>query len=329
MKSEILISFIVPVYNTQQTIQRCIDSILSQTKTNFEIIVVNDGTKDNSQTIIDGYVSKFPDKIKSFTKENGGLSDARNFGIKKSNGTHIAFVDSDDYIEKNYVELIYGVLCDKNPDLVIIGYNRIYNKKQSFFEKSYKFDHDNTKNEILIISERPDVIAKTEVASWLRVIKKDIFINNEESYFTKGRIYEDLEASLKWYLQIDTVFLLDAKLYNYCISKNTLNSNARNIEMFFEIIDEVCTFYKNKNRFERNYHELEYIFTKHIILSNLLRMRAAKNKKNFDVFMLLLGRLYNYFNFYVKNKYLKSEPLYVRLVVYLAYYFPQFFITIL
>lgn len=91
-------SIIVPVYNVEKYLARCLDSVLGQSYTDFEVIVVNDGSPDNSQNIIDEYAKKHPDKIKAFIKENGGLSDARNFGIKRALGDYLLFVDSDDYL---------------------------------------------------------------------------------------------------------------------------------------------------------------------------------------------------------------------------------------
>ena len=310
-----LISFIVPVYNTEKTISRCLDSILNQTIKNFEIIVVNDGTKDNAQIVIDNYARNYPEIIKTFTKENGGLSDARNYGITKSKGKYIAFVDSDDFIENNYCEVLFEIINANNSDMIIIGYNRLYNKKQNYFERNYKFNRDNIYNQKIKIDENQEVIANTEVASWLRILKRDFFTNSNTNYFTKGRVYEDLEASLKWYLQIKNVFITNIKLYNYSISNNTLNFNSKNVEMFFDIIDEICLYYQKENKFDQYYHELEYLFTKHMLLSNIMRLRAARRNNNYEIFLNLRNKLKVHFKYFIKNKYLKKEPYYVRLVL--------------
>ncbi len=116
-------SLIVPVYNVEKYLAKCLDSILNQTYQDFEIIVVNDGSPDNSQAIIDEYVKNHPQKIKSFIKENGGLSDARNFGIKKATGDYLLFIDSDDYIDKSALQGIKNEIDNCNPD--IIGFNLV------------------------------------------------------------------------------------------------------------------------------------------------------------------------------------------------------------
>ena len=98
-----LISIVVPVYNVEKYLDRNLQSLVKQTYKNIEIIIVNDGATDNSQKIIDKYQKKYPTIIKSYQKKNGGLSDARNFGLAKAKGKYLAFIDSDDYIEKDFI----------------------------------------------------------------------------------------------------------------------------------------------------------------------------------------------------------------------------------
>ena len=102
------VSVIIPVYNTEQYLNKCLDSLVNQTLKDIEIILINDGSTDNSQNIIDEYSAKYPDKIKSFIKENGGQATARNLGITKATGEYIGFVDSDDWIELNMYEELYN-----------------------------------------------------------------------------------------------------------------------------------------------------------------------------------------------------------------------------
>jgi len=98
------VSVIVPVYNVEHYLAKCLDSLVNQSLQNIEIIVVNDGSKDDSGNIIQQYSEKYSDKIKAFTKENGGLSDARNFGIDQATGDYLGFVDSDDYVSGTMFE---------------------------------------------------------------------------------------------------------------------------------------------------------------------------------------------------------------------------------
>ncbi len=110
-------SIIVPVYNVEKYLSACLDSILKQSYENYEVIVVNDGTKDNSQDIIDEYVKK-DKRIKGFIKENGGLSDARNYGVKKAKGDYLLFIDSDDDINPLLLERLNEEIEKTNADLI-------------------------------------------------------------------------------------------------------------------------------------------------------------------------------------------------------------------
>ncbi|WP_346983367.1 glycosyltransferase family 2 protein [Chryseobacterium sp. POE27] len=119
------ISIIIPVYNVEQYLAKCLDSVIRQTYQNIEILVVNDGSKDNSAQIIADYVRKYPDKIKSFNKENGGLSDARNFGVDRATGDYIGFVDSDDYINPSMYEEMIELAERHDAEMVICNIQKV------------------------------------------------------------------------------------------------------------------------------------------------------------------------------------------------------------
>ena len=113
-------SIVIPVYNVEKYIDKCLDSVLNQTYKNFEVIIVNDGTRDNSQKIVDKYVKK-DKRFKSFTKENGGLSSARNYGVKHTTGDYLIFIDSDDFINLDYLEKINEVLDNSDIEVLRTG----------------------------------------------------------------------------------------------------------------------------------------------------------------------------------------------------------------
>ena len=124
---KIKVSIIVPVYNVYEKIEKCLKSLINQTLTDIEIIVVNDGSLDNSQIIIDEYANK-DKRIKSFIKKNGGLSDARNYGLNNAIGEYIMFVDSDDYIDINACEKLYNEAIKDNLDISLNKYFLIFSK---------------------------------------------------------------------------------------------------------------------------------------------------------------------------------------------------------
>lgn len=130
------ISVIVPIYNVEKYLKECIDSIIFQTYTNLEILLINDGSTDSSKKICEEYVNK-DSRIKLFNKVNGGLSSARNFGIKKATGDYIIFIDSDDFIEKNMIEeLVFGCECN-NCDISVIGVYKYFDNKNIYKESKF------------------------------------------------------------------------------------------------------------------------------------------------------------------------------------------------
>ena len=120
-----LISIVLPIYNVENYIEKCMESVLNQTYKNIEIILVDDGSPDNCPIICDQYV-KEDNRVKVVHKENGGLSDARNAGIKVANGDYITFIDSDDYVDKDYVEFLYNTIEETDADIAIGGHRVIY-----------------------------------------------------------------------------------------------------------------------------------------------------------------------------------------------------------
>ena len=112
------VSVIIPVYNVEKYISRCLESLANQTLKDLEILIVNDGSTDNSRSIIEKYLKKHSLRIKYFEKQNGGLSSARNYGLKYATGEYIAFLDSDDYVEKDMYEDMYKIAKKDDADMV-------------------------------------------------------------------------------------------------------------------------------------------------------------------------------------------------------------------
>ena len=123
--SEPLISVIVPVYNVEKYIAACVDSILAQTYTNLEILLVDDGSTDSSGALCDEYARRDV-RVRVIHQENGGLSDARNTGMQSAQGTYFAFVDSDDFIAGDYIAYLYGMIEKHHAQIAVCGYQKVY-----------------------------------------------------------------------------------------------------------------------------------------------------------------------------------------------------------
>lgn len=183
--NNILVSVIVPIYNVEEYLKKCLDSIINQTYKKIEIILVDDGSTDYSGNICDEY-SKIDRRIKVIHKENGGLSSARNVGIDNSSGKYIVFIDSDDWINSYFIENLYTIAYESNSDLVISGLKRVFNMNN--------FDDSKNDNSYRIIS-KTEALNMTllgdngiDVSACGKMYKSDIFRNIK---YPIGELYED------------------------------------------------------------------------------------------------------------------------------------------
>ncbi|EID29604.1 glycosyltransferase, group 2 family protein [Streptococcus mitis SK575] len=208
-----LISIIVPVYNVEEYLKQCLDSILEQTFSDYEVILVNDGSTDNSGLICQEYAEK-DSRIRYFEKENGGLSDARNYGIEQAQGEYLTFVDSDDFLDKMHLNVLYTALVSNNVDISIVNYANYQTSNATFYlhtfgeyyEKNYSSEEllDN-----LAILERNDLSFST---IWGKLYKRSVF---SFLRFPKGVIGEDVALIYKIYTQVDKIVYAHKDTYIY------------------------------------------------------------------------------------------------------------------
>lgn len=226
------VSIIIPVYNCEKYIGKCIESILKQSYKNIEIIIVNDGSKDKTSEVINLF-SANDNRVIYIEQQNSGPSVARNNGISKATGEYITFIDSDDYIESNYIEALLDAIQKNKRDIVCCGYNDISEygivKHTDFMEKN-----DITKNQFLY-----DVCQGTGGVLWNKIFKKDILdkynIKMEKDIF----MCEDLIFVLRYGSHCNSFGYIDKYLYNY----NRLNSSSISTNISKDYINnyiEVC-----------------------------------------------------------------------------------------
>lgn len=219
-------SVIVPVYNVEKYIVKCLDSIISQTNQDFELIVVNDGTKDNSQKIIDEYVKKYPLKVKSFIKENGGLSDARNYGVERANGEYIVFVDSDDFINERLLEKLDEEIKKYN-SLDVIGYNFVdMNENYEQIRVTTRPKKSNINGQEAISSLILD--KQYFEPAWGFAYNLKYWKENNFKYI-KGLYHEDFALTPLVILKAKKVSFIDFDGYYYITTQNSITRNS-NIE---------------------------------------------------------------------------------------------------
>ncbi|MBE5917755.1 MAG: glycosyltransferase family 2 protein [Pseudobutyrivibrio ruminis] len=225
-----LISVVVPIYKVESYLRRCIESILSQTYRNFELILVDDGSPDCSGKICDDYADK-DRRIKVIHKENGGLSDARNYGTRTATGDYISYIDSDDWVAPDYLELLYKALEDNAADVSVCKLIKI-NK-----EKCIR----SSKNNILMFSTDSalsDMLYQKNISNSAcgKLIRRKVM---NRFPFPVGRLYEDLFTTYKVISECNKIVFVDRVLYYYWINPESIMHQSFSPKMFDEI-DAVC-----------------------------------------------------------------------------------------
>lgn len=289
--SKYKVSIIVPVYGVEKYIGKCLTSLVNQTLQDIEVIVVNDGTKDNSQKIIDKYVKKYPNKVKSFIKENGGQGSARNFGLAKAAGEYIGYVDSDDYVELDMYEKLYKKAKEDNLDICICGN---YNVSEDYEKKI--IDLDNLKYEDNIINA---LMGKKAV--WNKIYKKKVV---EKLEFRSKVWYEDFDFSIKAICNAKKIDYVNEPLYDYLIREGSTMNNS-NVERNLEILNAFEVILKDK-KYEKYFDIIEFLAIDHIYISAIVRVINAKadKKLKLDVINKFISYMNNNFENFRNNKYI-------------------------
>lgn len=292
------LSIIVPVYGVEKYIDKCLNSLVKQSLKEIEIIVVNDGTKDNSQKIIDKYVKKYPDKIKSYIKENGGQGSARNYGLKKTTGEYIGYVDSDDFVEKDMYKKLYNKAKENNYDIVVCGNYNVsedyQNKNIDAFINNYNTDLEN--------------IFFGKMAVWNKIYKRDILIKNKLEFKEKVW-YEDLAFTLKAIMNSNTFAFIDEPLYDYLIREGSTMNNS-NVQRNLEILDAFNDIlsYIQHNKKEEYFNKIEFLAIDHIYISAIVRVLKAEadDKVKRETINKLIDYMNKKFPNYKNNKYINT-----------------------
>lgn len=282
-----LISVIVPVYNVELYLAECINSILKQSFSNFELLLIDDGSTDHSSLICQEYVLK-DSRIKYYKKSNGGLSDARNYGIKKSIGKYITFIDSDDYIDENYLKILFDSLISNNADISIANYRRI--------DELGNISYDLLPGKKMILSpiEAMEYILYQKYISisvTAKLYKANLFCKINFPY---GKLYEDIITLPQLIFNSDKIVYLPDVLLNYRIRTGSItesNFKEKDMDMLYNALD-ILKYVK-----EHNFSSLikpiqSYIYSKCSTLVILISKTNVKNNKKYLYFVWKYIRKY-------------------------------------
>ena len=294
------ISVILPVYNAEKTLDKCLSSILKQTYCNYELIIINDGSNDSSLDIINKYILKTNKIILINNDQNIGVSRSRNLGIQKAEGEYITFIDCDDYYEPNALEIMYYLMIEKKVDAVRFSFNRVekHNKQIKIYNNTYE----------------DKVFQKTE----MNIFEMDLIKNNLQAYvwllitktnIAKRVIFDEnlgmMEDTL-WYFyflkEINNIYFSNKILYNYCVNKNSASNSkekaVRNIKNMLYLQEKYKElFYTDKLKLTESYFTLLSVIIENIFkLENTHILKEDKikfynNLKEQDSYKIIINQI--------------------------------------
>lgn len=280
-------SIIIPVYNVEKYIDRCLKSILEQSYKNYEVIIVNDGTKDNSVEIIEKYIKKY-DNFTLYNKKNGGLSDARNYGLKYIKGDYLLFIDSDDYINKNLLNELNNLLEEKEYDLVKFKI-KLVDDNGTFIrnEKGLECSREISLNDIF----------KEEFCepAWTYCYNVNFWKKNNFK-FIKDKIHEDFGLTPEIIMKATSFYYLNYYGYNYVQRENSImtsKSKEKDIKKAYDMLEQfdrlIDIEYENQNYIETYKSFLaNAVIDKSKTLSGSARKEYIEELRKRKVFDLIL-----------------------------------------
>ncbi|BCN29015.1 glycosyltransferase [Anaeromicropila herbilytica] len=304
------VSIIVPVYNTEKYLQRCLDSLVNQTLEELEIILIDDGSIDTSNQIMREYEKEYPNRVKVYTKENGGQATARNMGVLKSSGKYIGFVDSDDYVDTSMFESMYQMAEEEKCDMVECHYHYLCEEGKAI--KEYK-----ARGNVRQFKNQKDMFINPQVSPWNKLYRREVLMHSGVD-FPDGYIYEDTAFYIKTIPFIKKEKYIDEQfVYYYLRGNSTMNVNkSRRVGDIIPVMENILDFYINNQLYDVYQEELEYFCVKTLLCSSLSRIGRIKDhsiaKELYDnTFSFINERFPNYKH----NQYFSGKiGIYSRLV---------------
>ena len=285
-------SLVVPVYNIEKYLYQCVNSIFNQTLKNYEVILINDGSTDNSGKICDEIASAH-DNVTVIHKKNGGLSDARNIGLTRAKGEYIVFIDSDDYIELGSLEKFQDQLeKSQKPDVMITKIKKVYP------DANIKFMDGNMPVDNLLNSDKEKILEwmfSNSNSLWpaVRYVVKNELIKKNNLEFAVGYFHEDIDWTSKLFLYANKFTILNFYWYNHRMERKGSITNTKNAKRTLDVIELVSKNINNAEYYMLLSKQKELIFTRLVksIFYNLGDYKYySKNEKELVVKALILNK---------------------------------------
>ena len=299
------VSVIVPVYGVEAYIEKCLTSLVNQTLKDLEIIVVNDSSPDNSQKIIDKFSKKYKN-IHSHIKENGGVSDARNYGMKYATGKYVTFLDGDDYVREDMYEKMYQKAISGNFDIVVCDMNYVYETSDEIKRVSSKIEHDTTNIKKVMINNYPAV--------WNKIFKRELVKNIK---FKKGVWFEDVEYIYKVLPRVKSIGVVKEPFNQYLQRKGSITKTIdKRIYNYIDNWNGLVDYYKENDLYDKYKLELEYSYVRYIYATFIKQATGFSKEEYKNAVNKAITNVKNNFPKYRRNKYFYTSLKGIYLLIF-------------
>lgn len=302
------VSLIIPVYNVEGYLDKCLQSVEKQTCKDIEVIIINDGSTDNSYEIVKKYVER-NENFQCYTIENRGQGGARNYGLEKARGKYVCFLDSDDYISVDCIEKLLQKAKESDSDVVVCNNYDVDEDGNVIEYYKNKYQHSTTS-----VHEEPSIFFN-RVCPWGKLYKKELFEGLE---FVSRQWYEDMRLLPKVLLKANKVSYIEDSLFYYVQRQGSTMNNSK-VERNIEIInafEDLFSYFKQNGFYEQFKEELEYLVIEHIVVAGITRVALQKGTKRRGVLQKMQEYLSDFSELY-NNSYICSMDENKRLILFL------------
>lgn len=295
-----LVSIIVPAYGVEKELPRCLDSLLNQTYKNIEILLVDDGSPDQCPQICDTYGEK-DQRVRVFHKENGGLSSARNYALDRVSGDYISFVDGDDWVTKDFIEVLVHDLETNHADMSIIGYSLAWENGKYLSqtpEHVYEvLDGDQAMRELFI--QR-----KFQCMSWTKLYKRELF---HSVRFPDGKLFEDIAVSIDLFRQCSTIVVNGTSKYMYYQRPNSIVNSQMNENklVMLDFVEEMVEYARKQGGIY--IREAESFYLKSALMLILQAYNSPQDEEVRRLTKILKGEIQKHKKYIFRNPYIERR----------------------
>ena len=297
------LSIIVPVYNAEAYLRQCVDSLLQQTVKDYEIILVNDGSPDNSLQIMEEYASRYPKTVKILSSENGGQGRARNLGIEMSCGETLGFVDSDDWIAPDMYEKLLATMEQEQADVVVCDFERVFSDGHRERVKTWREDQP-----MAVTGSACDKLFRRSAVGEIR--------------FPEGLWYEDFGFTAKVLLRTEKLSYVPEALYFYRTGQTSTmkNENARkNLDML-EVLSDIRETMEDSRK-----EDFDFLVLNHLLLDSINRVERQHSPDKAEVLWLMRAYVQEQIPSLRASASFRQESRNRRIVMWLNYHGMQYF----